>query len=281
MAGFIDVSCVQMNPVLGDFDANISIIKEHIKEITELRPGTDLIVFPELVTSGYECTKSEFDSLAESIDMNSKSIRGVADLCKKYDVNVVYGLPETDPKTPDVLYNSSVMIGNEGSILGSFRKIHPFDEEKVWCLPGQDISVINTPFGKIGLMICWDTAFPELARIYALQGADLLVVSSCWENPYSDDWDLFTRARAIDNTLHLVSSNRVGADRTLSFFGHSNIVSPVGKVISSLDDATEGVVHAKIDLGLTAKLREDYYSMFDDRHPQLYGELAASELQNQ
>ena len=130
-------------------------------------------------------------------------------------------------------------------------------------------------------MICWDTAFPEVARTYALKGADLLVVCTNWEIAEAEDWpmdtaadwDLVTRARAFDNTLHLVSANRVGNDRGLGFFGHSNIVGPTGCVIDSLDGPAEGVVHAQIDLSLTEKRRREYYTILADRRPDTYGEL--------
>ena len=130
-------------------------------------------------------------------------------------------------------------------------------------------------------MICWDTAFPEVARTYALRGAQLLVVCTNWEITESEswpmdtaaDWDLVTRARAFDNLLHLVSANRVGVDRGLGFFGHSNIIDPVGKAIESLDEPVEGVIHARIDLGSTEKRRKEYYTIFEDRRPDTYGEV--------
>lgn len=269
----ISVSCVQMKPELGNFQANLLKMENFAEGIMAERPDTDLIVFPELITSGYECTKAEFSKLVEKIETGSESVDRMASICKKYGVTIVYGLPEEDPSISALFYNSMVMIGPGGDILGSYRKVHPFDTEKSWCRAGHDLDLVDTPFGKVGMMICWDTAFPEVARAYALKGADLLIVSTNWENPYSTDWDLWTRARAIDNTLHLVSSNRIGADRTLSFFGHSNVISPDGKVITSLDEESEGVIHAEIDLSLTAKLREEYYTMLKDRQPWCYSEL--------
>ena len=264
----VNVSCVQMRPALADFETNISRMEGFILEIVQARPETNLIVFPELITSGYECTKDEFARIAEEIKPGAPSIIRISTLCKKYEVSVVYGLPEFG--ADGEYYNSAVMLGPDGSILGSYRKVHLFDTEKLHFKPGTEINVIETPFGKVGLMICWDTAFPELARTYALQGADLLIVSTNWENPYSDDWDLITRARAFDNTLHLVSSNRIGQEKTLSFFGHSNIISPTGKIIAALNEETEGIIHATLDLTQTPSLRKEYYTFLTDRKPELY-----------
>ena len=108
----------------------------------------------------------------------------------------------------------------------------------------------------------------------ALEGADLLIVSTNWEDPYEEDWDLITKARAFDNTLHLVAANRIGDDGgTLSFFGHSKIISPTGKEIAALDERVEGVISAEIDLSLTQKERARYYTFFKDRRPEAYGDI--------
>jgi predicted amidohydrolase len=261
-----------MKPALADFDANVSRMEGFIRDIVAARGGTDLIVFPELITCGYECTKKEFAAIAEKIEASSPGIARIGALCRQYGVHVVYGFPEADARISGLYYNSAVMLGPDG-IVGSYRKVHPFDTEKNWCRPGCELRAFDTPFGRVGILICWDTAFPEAARTYALQGARLLIVPTNWEAPYSDDWDLVTRARAFDNTLHLVSANRVGFDKTLGFFGHSNIISPLGRVIVSLDDETEGVIHAEIDLELTDRLRDDYYTILKDRQPQCYHEL--------
>lgn len=268
----VNVSCVQMKPELAQFDKNVDKMVKNIKDIMSKRPDTNLIVFPELITTGYECTKDEFQKFAETIP-EGKSMKMFQALCKKYNVNIVYGFAERDPYVNDVLYNSSLFINNRGEILGRYRKVHPFDTEKQWCRPGCDYPIFETDFGKVGVMICWDTAFPEVARIYALKGADLLVVCTNWEKPYSDDWDLITKARAFENTLHLVGANRIGDDKELGFFGHSKIIDPVGKEIQTLDEEVEGVIYATLDLSMTRTKRVEYYTMLKDRRPDTYDEL--------
>ena len=267
-----NISCIQIKPALADFETNVSRMEGIITNIMAERPGTDLIVFPELITSGYECSRKQFISLSEKMDICSPSLSRISELCKNFNVSITYGLPELG--ADGEYYNSAVLLGPNGDILGSYRKIHLFDTEKLFFTSGSEIDIIDTSFGKVGLMICWDAAFPELSRAYALQGAQLLIVVSNWESPYSDDWDLITRARAFDNTLYLVSANRIGLDKTLNFFGHSNIISPVGKVIESLNEEVEGIIHAELDLHLTQELREGYYTFFKDRKPHLYTDLA-------
>jgi predicted amidohydrolase len=261
-----------MYPKTGDFEHNLQKMRSYIDNIMAERPNTDLIVFPELVTTGYEAEKEEFHALAETL-LGGKSIEAIGKLCAKYGVHIVYGFVEKDPMASDVLYNSAVLISDTGQALGSYRKVHPFDTEKRWCRPGCGYPVFDTSIGRLGIMICWDTGFPEVARSYALKGADLLIVPTNWEKPYADDWDLITRARAFDNTLPLVSANRIGDDKTLGFFGHSRIISPTGVVIESLDEEVEGTISAEIDLAQSRRKRVAYYTFFKDRRPDTYGEL--------
>ena len=268
----INVACVQMKPELADYKANLAKILQYIEVVMTEKPKTNLIVFPELITSGYECTKEQFQELAETLP-DGKSMTAVGELAKKYHVHIVYGFPERDPELTDVLYNSSTLIDCNGKSLGRYRKVHPFDAEKQWCRAGTDYPLFDTEIGKIGIMICWDTAFPEVARTYALKGADLLVVATNWEKPYSDDWDLITKARAFDNTLHLVAANRIGDDVELGFFGHSKIIDPIGREIAALDEEVEGYIAAELDLSKTQEERTRYYTFFKDRRPDTYEQL--------
>lgn len=275
-----------MKPELGNVEYNVNKMEEFIRDIMGNEPETDLIVFPELITSGYEGEPEQFQEMAETLP-SGYSLDRISALAKEYDVNIIYGLPERDPLYPDVLYNAAVIINNEGTPLGTYRKVHPFADEKRWCRAGCDFPVFDTNIGKIGIMICWDTAFPEVARCLALNGAELLVVSTNWEDPYEEpwdpadginkhenDWDLMTRARAFDNTLHLVAANRIGGDGgVLTFFGRSKIIDPRGNVIAALDKREEGVISADLDLSLTRMHRETYYCFLKDRRPDAYGEV--------
>ncbi|MBE6046194.1 MAG: carbon-nitrogen hydrolase family protein [Clostridiales bacterium] len=280
------VSCVQMKPELGNIEYNVNKMENYIRDIMKDNPDTKLIVFPELITSGYEGEPELFQELAETLP-SGYSLDRISALAREYQVNIIYGMPERDPLYPDVLYNAAVIIDSKGTPLGTYRKVHPFADEKRWCRAGCDFPVFETEIGRIGIMICWDTAFPEVARCLALNGAELLVVSTNWEDPYEEpwnpadgvnkhenDWDLMTRARAFDNTLHLVAANRIGGDGgVLTFFGRSKIIDPRGNVIEALDRREEGVISADLDLSLTRKHRETYYCFLKDRRPDAYKEV--------
>ena len=276
----VNVSCVQMQPHAADYEYNLKKMEGFVESVMRSRPETDLIVFPELATTGYVCTNDEFEAMTRTA-AEDPSVKRMGALAAKYGVMLIYGFSERDPDDPSILYNAAAILGKDGTLMGTYRKVHPFLNEKKWCTAGSEYPVFDTDFGRIGVMICWDTAFPEVARTYALKGCDLLVVCTNWEITEAEDWpmdtaadwDLVTRARAFDNTLHLVSANRVGSDRGLGFFGHSNIIDPVGKVIASLDRPVEGVIHAELDLSLTEKRRREYYTILADRRPDTYGAL--------
>ena len=265
------IACVQMRPALCDRRKNLEAMAEFVKRTLDEHPDTGLILFPELITSGYEC-EGEFQKLAE-VAGEGESFEALSGLARGGKVHLIFGFPERDRALGDILYNSSALLRPDGSLAGVYRKVHLFDTEKKYFRPGCEYPLFQTEFGSVGIMICWDTAFPEVARIYALKGADLLAVSTNWEKPYADDWDLITRARAFDNCLHLAAANRIGFDKTLGFFGHSKIVDPAGKPIAALDEEREGIVSAEIDLTLHRRRRYEYYTFFKDRRPDTYGDL--------
>lgn len=264
----INVTCIQMKPERYEVQENLEKMCCLITETMEENKSTNLIIFPELITSGYEC-QEEFFNLAE-VASASTSIKKISQLAKNYNTNIIFGFPEKDEKTLTTLYNSTAFINNKGELLGTYRKVHLFDTEKKYFSPGEAYPIFETEIGKIGVMICWDTAFPEVARSYALKGADLLAVSTNWEKPYSDDWDLVTAARAFDNCIYLAAANRIGPDDKLDFFGHSKIVGPTGKTIVALNEEIEGTISAELDLSIPQNLRESYYTIFKDRKPKTY-----------
>lgn len=156
---------------------------EHISQSYGISPDTQLIVFPELAVTGYQCGEN-FKDLAETATIDSTSIKKMSALAKEFHVHIVYGMAE---KEEDILYNSQFFIDDTGVLLGTYRKVHLFDSEKNYFTPGDQFKVFNTKIGRIGLFICYDAFFPEAARSLAIQGVDLLVNSTNWEKPYDYD----------------------------------------------------------------------------------------------
>jgi len=264
----VDVAVVQLMPKLCDKEYNLGKMRSFVEKILSEKKKCDLIIFPELITTAYECG-DKFYELAE-IFPEGESIDFVAKLAREYNSHIIFGFAEEDCNMKNVLYNSAALIGSDGNPIGVYRKVHLFGEEALVFRPGCDYPIFKTKIGNIGIMICWDTLFPEVARIYAIQGADLLVISTNWEKPCSKEWDLMTTARAFDNTLHLAAANRIGTDKHLTFFGHSRILDPLGNVLVKIDEEIEAYASARIDYDMTTELRKSYWTQLKDRRPDTY-----------
>ncbi len=263
------VTCIQMQAKVNDKRGNLQKMKGLGVKAMEIHPDTDLIVFPELALTGYECSATEAESMAEAID--GPSITEMAEFAAEKDVHIIFGFIEKSEFGN--LHISAVLIDNNGRTLGSHKKMHMVESETVIFKPGDAYQVFDTSFGKVGIMICWDAAFPETARILALQGADLIAVPSAWEAPMQGDWDLIQKARAFDNVIYTACVNQVGKDRTLEFFGRSKIHGPLGEVLSDVVDDKEAIISASIDLSDKEDLRNNYYPLLRDRRPETYGAL--------
>jgi predicted amidohydrolase len=131
-----------------------------------------------------------------------------------------------------VVYNAVAVIGAGGEILGVYRKTHLFPAERQWAAPGDDVLVVDTPVGRLGSIICFDGDFPELVRIEAGLGAEIVVRPSAFLRA-ADIWELTTRARAYDNHVYVVAPNAVGVDPGgFVYFGNSLVVGPTGEVLA-------------------------------------------------
>ena len=222
--------------------------------------GAELVCLPEYLPTGLVSDRS--DELSESIPGESTELLGEA--AEQNGVFVVFSMAE---KFDGDLYNTAVLLGPEGEIIGKHRKMHRFLEEKEFVTPGRDYTVVDTDLGKLGLMVCYDAVFPELSRNLALLGAEVLLIPSNWPDPFGPQWDLATSARALDNQVWVIAANRIGASEEYAYFGGSRIVEPTGKAAVSTggeEGVTVGTVNPAITEGFKGTInfledrREDY-----------------------
>jgi predicted amidohydrolase len=268
----VSIAIVQMNPKLGEPEENLIKMSEMISKIAS-QQRVDLIVFPELVTSGYELGV-RFTDVAQRVP--GPTINLVAQRANDYGIYVAFGLP-TKEKVESVLYNSAVMVGPEGDLVEVYNKTHLRGEERMAFREGYRLSVAETEVGNIGLMIGYDLAYPEVARSLALEGAEIILVLANWEAANADEWKTYLRARAYENNVYMVGVNRVGEDVTLTFGGGSMVVGPRGEEYATLETNTdpttgapqEGFSIAKIDLDAVRKNREEFQFM-QTRQPAVY-----------
>jgi predicted amidohydrolase len=260
----VTVAVVQMEPELNQMEDNLVKISELIAQVATAQK-TDLIVFPELCTTGYECGV-RFTDLAQRVP--GPTVNLIAQRASEYGLHVVFGMPSKE-KVESVLYDSAVMVGPDGDVIGEYRKAHLKGEERLAFRPGFRLPIWETDFGNVGLIVGWDLAFPEVARTYALEGAELLVVLANWEQPYNEEWRTYLMARAYENTCFVAAANRIGTDASYSFFGESQIIGPRGQVYAAMDEAIEGYAVARFDLEEVRKAREEF-QILQCRQPPAY-----------
>jgi predicted amidohydrolase len=260
----ITVAAVQMEPELGQMEDNLIKMGEFIARIATEQP-VDLIVFPELITTGYEMGP-RFPDLAQRVP--GPTVNLIAQRASEFGVHVAFGMVSKE-KVESILYNTAILVGPDGDLIGQYHKMHLRGEEQIAFRPGYRLNCFETAFGVVGMMIGWDLAFPEAARSLALEGAELLVVCANWEQPHTDEWRVYLLARAYENRVFVAAANRVGEEPSYTFCGQSGIVGPSGKVYASADEPIEGYALARIDLDEVRQHREETQTL-QCRQPAAY-----------
>lgn len=268
----ITIAVAQMKPVLGQPEDNIVRMSEMIREIATTQ-HVDLIVFPELITSGAELGL-RFTEVAQRIP--GATVNLIAKRANEYGLYVAFGMASKE-KVESVLYNSAVLVGPEGELVEVYNKVHLRGEERMAFREGFKLPVIETEIGTLGLMIGYDLAFPEVARALTLEGAEVICVLANWEASGLDEWKTYLRARAYENAVFVAGANRVGEDVTMTFGGESMIVGPRGEIHASLAGSTdkdsgepeEGAAIVRLDLDQVREAREEY-QYIQNRQPTVY-----------
>ena len=235
---FVSIACVNFQTKWGDKRANLE--KMQVLTSEAARAGNDIIVFPELALSGYECDESVIKAgqscamhrdLAEIVP--GPSTLEMANLARELKVYIIFGMPEQDKDDPAVRYISSAVIAPNGS-LGTYRKLHlgplPKFTEDICFTKGNQIPIWETNYGPIGVLICYDFwYFPELARIMALKGARLIINTAASAAGPGKPYFIVqqTGSRGTENFSYTATANLAGKDRTKTFAGHSVIAGPL------------------------------------------------------
>ncbi len=234
------VGFLQTFPVFGEKNRNISSV---IPEIRRL--NSDLLVLPELFNTGYQFTsKEECLSLAETVP-DGRTTKALVDVSKEKRLHIVAGLAEREGSH---CYNSAVLVGPKGFI-GCYRKLHLFSHEKQWFEPGNTgLSVYDIGHARVGVMICFDWFFPEVARYLALKGADIICHPANLVLPYCPQAMI---TRCIENRIFAITANRTGIEKrsveALTFIGASQIIGTKGEVLYRASPDQEESVTVDID----------------------------------
>ncbi len=265
------IAVAQIDPKIGDIEHNRERIAHYLGEAA--RAGAKLVVFPECALSGYV-----FNSVEEAMPF-TETVPGettamVCELCRKYDVYAVVGLLEREDST---VYNSAFVAGPHG-LVSNYRKCHlPILGIDRFVAKGDELPIVDLPFARIGVIICYDLRFPEATRTLALHGIDVLIVPTNWPEGAESSPEFLTRARAWENRIYLAACNRVGVEEGTRFIGRSQIVSPDATFLAAADGESETIIYADINPALAREKRivikpgEFEFDLFGHRRPEIYG----------
>jgi predicted amidohydrolase len=252
---------------------------EHALETIEQAKarGAKLIIFPEIFMA--LLTKDNFRAayahdVSQALD--GFYVQGLCEAARQHDCWIVSGMLETADQTlatQDVqgAYNTTVVIDNHGTLISAYRKTHMYDafgfrESAVFASGEQLFRPIETPFGRMGLFVCYELRFPEIARQQSMHGVDFFVMPSAWvAGPLKEmHWRQLVTARAIENTAYMLTCDQVGNN----YIGRSLLVDPLGVVLA---EGTEGecVVYGEIDTRRLAQVRERV-PVLQHRRPELF-----------
>jgi omega-amidase len=249
-------------------------MKNAVKFIKEAGQKADLVVLPEMFNCPYQT--DQFPLYAEVAE-ESPTLEAVSQAAQKAKVYLVAGsIPEREEGR---IYNTSFIYNPDGELIGRHRKMHLFDidvpgqiqfKESETLTPGNEVTVVETDFGKLGVAICYDIRFPELSRLMTLQGAELLIFPGAFNLTTGPaHWEILSRVRALDNQVYLATCSPA-RDEEASYvaYGHSLVADPWGDVVGEAGEV-EGILYLDLDPTRVDEVRQEL-PLLKNRRKDLY-----------
>ncbi|WP_425349493.1 nitrilase family protein [Cohaesibacter celericrescens] len=276
------VAAVQMEPLFGQTEENVAKSIEKIEKAA--KQGARVVVLPELCNTGYMFqSRSEAFELAEPVPSGATSQLWI-ETASRLGIYLVAGITERDGSK---LFNSAIITGPDG-YMGTYRKLHLWGDEALYFHPGDlGIPVFDTPLGRLACHICYDCWFPEVWRLQAMQGAELICVPTNWvpipgQDPAREAMaNIVVMGAAHCNSVFVVAANRTGMEREQPFIGQSLIVSQTGwPVAGPASVSEEETLIACINLAEARRKRNwnDFNQPLRDRRTDIYDEMLGSGL---
>ncbi|WP_313771702.1 carbon-nitrogen family hydrolase [Neobacillus niacini] len=256
------ITCLQMDIAFGSPNKNYQNAEKLIDEAMTEKP--DIIVLPELWTTGYDLTRLE--QIADKDAGNT--IRFLRNAAIKYQVHFVGGSVANQGESG--VKNTLLIINKKGELVHSYSKLHLFKlmDEHLYLEAGDQEGLFELEGLTFSGVICYDIRFPEWIRTHTAKGAEALFVVAEWPAARLTHWRALLIARAIENQCFVIACNRSGSDPNNEFAGHSMIINPWGEVIAEAG-ANEEILSAEIELELVKDIRKQI-PIFKDRRPDLY-----------
>lgn len=256
------VACIQMDIVFGDVEKNIENAKNKISEAMKERP--DVIVLPELWTTGYDLTRLSEIADKDGLETKEKLI----EWSKQYGVHIVGG--SIAKQTEQGVTNTMYVVTNKGELVNEYSKVHLFQlmDEHKYLIAGNSTGEFKLDDVECAGTICYDIRFPEWMRVHTAKGAKVLFVVAEWPLVRLAHWRLLLQARAVENQCYVVACNRAGKDPNNEFAGHSLIVDPWGEVVVEANEE-ESILFGELTFEKIEEVRKGI-PVFADRRPELY-----------
>lgn len=256
------IALAQLRVIPKDRKANLQRILATMEDAK--RRGADFVLFPEMALTGFYIADS-IEKLAEPL--SGLHIGSIREQAKRLQIHVFLGVAE---KYEDGYYNTAVYIDKEGEIKGVSRKVHLYDQEKEYLRHGSECPVFHTEYGTFGLLISYDMEFPEIPRILASQGAEVIFVLASNMVPFQHYQHVLLRARAMENHLFAALVNKVGLEKDILFFGESEVIGPDGRCYYLAGHDEElGIV--TLDLSEISRIKKEYpFHYLEGRQKDVY-----------
>jgi N-carbamoylputrescine amidase len=271
----VRIAACQYEPRVGSVAENRAAAVSWASRAAEA--GAQLIVLPELASSGY-VFRDEDEAATTAEPADGPLSAALHAVCRQHGCYVVCGLNE---RAGDARHNSAVLVGPDGHI-ATYRKLHLFHDEQSWFTPGEELPLVELPFGTLGMIVCFDMWFPEPARALAVAGADIIAVPTNWvasfkRTVYDDrgyvQGDYVLLATAAQNGVVIAAADRIGEERGTRFLGASIIVGADGWPVAVPASADrEEMLLADVDIAsvAAARRRTPRNDLLGDRRPDAY-----------
>jgi predicted amidohydrolase len=262
-------------------DANMSHALESIDRAA--KDEANVVVFGELYLTGYR-TDEWLHKWATTVDPPDRHIQALIERARRHNLTILMGMATFGATMPGDVYNSTVVVTPTG-LAGVYRKSHvaafPYNNgdavevsmERCFYSPGKELPVFDTPAGRIGVHICYDMSFPEVARVQALKGADILINTSGSAGGFEEYWDHVAFTRAVENLTWYAVCSVVGVQRGTVLFGGSRVIDPGGNVLAHAKHNAEDYVVCDVDLDRARTVRSTSHTL-SIRQPGLYSPIA-------
>lgn len=260
------VALVQMPCKEGKREDNFSYAREMLQD-HKSQGNTEFIIFPELFAIGFRYS----DYAAEGPGVPGPTTEFVQEVSEEYSA---YALATDIEHAGTKWYNTLVMSSPKGKIIASYRKLHPFQDEREVFEGGDSAVIVKASGINIGLEICYDIRFPELSRLLALNGAEVILIPAAFPDPRAPHWDTLLKARAIEDQVYIAACNRVGMGYNgKTYFGHSQVVDPWGERLTRIN-TDQTIFTTSGDTAMIEDVRRQI-TCYQDRVPERYSNVRA------